>query len=104
MRVSKQTGQIVLLCNLVCGPIEHTIPQLESWAVSEIGASEAFNVYAVNDNWVHHGLDLQVNTCRQMIWFWKLGMFLDYKIAYLYDSECTGVLDCFSPADAMHTK
>jgi hypothetical protein len=31
-------------------------------------------------------------------------MFLDYKIAYSKDSECTELLDCFSPADAMHTE
>jgi hypothetical protein len=29
-------------------------------------------------------------------------MFLDYKIAYSKDSECTELLDVFSPADALH--
>ena len=31
-------------------------------------------------------------------------MFLDYKIAYSKDSECTESLDDFSPADALHVK
>jgi hypothetical protein len=31
-------------------------------------------------------------------------MFLDYKIAHSKDSECTELLDVFSPADAMHVK
>jgi hypothetical protein len=31
-------------------------------------------------------------------------MFLDYKIAYSKDSECTESLDVFSPADALHFK
>ncbi len=31
-------------------------------------------------------------------------MFLDYKIAYLKDSECTESLDVFTPADALHVK
>jgi hypothetical protein len=31
-------------------------------------------------------------------------MFLDYKIAYLKDSDCTESLDIFSPADALHIK
>jgi hypothetical protein len=33
-------------------------------------------------------------------------MFLDYKIAYSKNSECNALLqvDCFSAADAMHTK
>jgi hypothetical protein len=42
-----------------------------------------------------------------MIWLLKVGLFLDYKIAYSNDSESTKVtklLECFSPADAVHTK
>jgi hypothetical protein len=31
-------------------------------------------------------------------------MFLDYKIAYSKDSECTESLDDFPPADALHGK
>jgi hypothetical protein len=31
-------------------------------------------------------------------------VFLDYKIAYSKDSECTESLDDFSPADASHVK
>jgi hypothetical protein len=31
-------------------------------------------------------------------------MFLDYKIAYSKDSECTESLDVFPPADALHVK
>jgi hypothetical protein len=31
-------------------------------------------------------------------------MFPDYKIAHSKDSECTKLLDVFSPADAMHVK
>ncbi len=31
-------------------------------------------------------------------------MFLDYKIAHSKDSECSELLDVFSPADAMHVK
>jgi hypothetical protein len=42
IRTHKQTGQIVPLRNVVRGPIEPTVPQLESWAVSDNGASEAF--------------------------------------------------------------
>ncbi len=45
IRTDKQTGQIVPLRNIVCGPIEPTVPQLELWAVSDNGASEAFNMY-----------------------------------------------------------
>ncbi len=33
IRVNKQTRQIVQLRNIVCGPIEPTVPQLELWAV-----------------------------------------------------------------------
>jgi hypothetical protein len=35
VRTNKQTGQIVPLRNIVCGPIEPTVPQLESWDVSD---------------------------------------------------------------------
>ncbi len=41
---NKQTSQIVPLRNIICGPIEPTVPQLESSAVSDNGASEAFNM------------------------------------------------------------
>jgi hypothetical protein len=104
IRTNKQTGQIVLLRNIVRGPIEPTVKQLESWAVSDNGASEAFNMYEANDIWTQHGLDPRVNTCRRMIWLRRVGMFLDYKIAYSKDSECTESLDVFSPADALHVK
>ncbi len=49
IRINKQTGQIVPLRNRVPGPIEPTVPQLESWAVSDNGVSEAFNMYEAND-------------------------------------------------------
>jgi hypothetical protein len=39
-----------------------------------------------------------------MIWLRRVGMFLDYKIAYSKDSECAESLDDFSPADALHVK
>ena len=39
-----------------------------------------------------------------MIWLRRVGMFLDYKIAHSKDSECTELLDVFSPADALHVK
>jgi hypothetical protein len=84
--------------------VQPTVPQLESWAVSDNGASEAFNMYEANDIWMQHGLDLCVNTCRRMIWLRRVEMFLDYKIAYSKDSECTESLDVFSPADALHVK
>jgi hypothetical protein len=79
IRTNKQSGQIVHLCNVVCGPIEPTVPQLESWAVSDNGASEALNMYEANDIWTPHGLDPRVNTCRRMIWLRRLGvgMFID---------------------------
>jgi hypothetical protein len=66
IRINKQTvtGQIVPLRNIVRGPIEPTVPQLESWAVADNGASDAFNMYEANDIWVQHGLDQQVNTCQ----------------------------------------
>jgi len=49
IRTNKQTGQIVPLRNIVRGPIKPTVPQLESWAVSDNGASEAFNMYEAKD-------------------------------------------------------
>ena len=78
IRTNKQTSQIVLLCNIVRGPIEPTVTQLESWAVSDNGAksgiifrkkryrraSEAFNMYEANDIWMQHGSDPRVKTCR----------------------------------------
>ncbi len=39
IRTNEQTGQIVPLLNIVRGPIEPTVPQLESWAVSDNGFS-----------------------------------------------------------------
>jgi hypothetical protein len=39
-----------------------------------------------------------------MIWLRRVGIFLDYKIAYSKNSECTELLGWFSPADAMHTR
>ncbi len=104
IRSKKQASQIVPLHNIGRGPIEPTVPQLESFAVSDNGASEAFNMYKANDIWMQHGIDPQVNTCRRMIWFRRVGMFLDYKIAYSKDSECTESLDVSSPADALHVK
>ena len=47
IRTNKQTSQIVPLRNIVRGPIEPTVTQLESWAVSDNGASEAFNMYDI---------------------------------------------------------
>ncbi len=63
IRTYKQTGQIVPLRNMVCGPIELTSSLLESWAVSDNGASEAFNMYEANGIWIQHGKDPRVNTC-----------------------------------------
>ena len=103
IRTKTQTGHIVPLHNIVCGPIEPTVPQLESWAVSDNGASEAFNMYEANDIWT--ALDRPASEyCRRMIWLRRVGMFLDYKIAHSKDSECTQSLDVFSPADALHVK
>ncbi len=96
VRTNKQTGQIVLLRNIVRGPIEPTVTQLESWAVSDNGASEAFNMYEANDIWMQHESDPLVNTCRQLIWLRRVGMFLDYKITHSKDSECTELLDVFA--------
>ncbi len=104
IRTNKQTGQIVPLRNIVRGPIEPTVTQFESWAVSDNGASEALNMYEANDIWMQHGSDPQVNTCRRMILLRRVGMFLDYKIAHSKDSECTELLEIFSLADAMHIK
>jgi hypothetical protein len=104
IRTNKQTGQIVPLRNIASGRIEPTVTQLESWAVSDNGASEAFNMYGANDIWMQHGLDPRDNTCRRMIWLRRVGMFLGYNIAYSKDSECTESLDVFSPADALHVK
>ncbi len=104
IRINKQTGQIVPLCNIVHEPIEPTIPQLESWAVADNGASDV--LYEANDIWVLHGLDPRVSTCRQMTWLCRVGIFLDYKIAYSKDSECIEWpwLGWFSPAGAIHTR
>jgi hypothetical protein len=55
IRTNKQTGQIVPLRNIVRGPIEPTVPQLESWAVSDNGASEAFNMYVANEILMQQG-------------------------------------------------
>jgi hypothetical protein len=63
IRTNKQTGQIVPLRSIVRGPIEPTVPQLVSWAVSDNKASEAFNMCEANDIWMQHGLDPRVNTC-----------------------------------------
>ncbi len=57
IRTNKQTGlsgQIVPLRNIMCGPIEPTVPQLESCAVSDNGASETFNMYEAR---IQHGID-----------------------------------------------
>ncbi len=91
------------LRNTVRGPIEPIMPQLESWAVADNVASDAFNMNEANDIWVQYGLDPRVNTRRRMIWLCRVGIFLDYKIAYTKDSECTALLGWFSRADAMHT-
>ena len=39
-----------------------------------------------------------------MIWLRRVGMFLDYKFAYSTDSNCTELLDVFSPAHALHIR
>ncbi len=54
IRTNKQTGQIVHLRNIVCGPTEPTVPQLESWAN---GASGAFNMHEANGIWIQHEID-----------------------------------------------
>ncbi len=88
IRVNKQTGQIL---HIVLRPIEPTIPQLESWDVPDNGTSEAFNMYEANDIWVQHGLDQRVNTCIRMFCLQKVGLFLEYIIAYSRDSECSSM-------------
>ncbi len=45
IRVNEQTAQIVPLRNVMREP---TVPQLESWAVTDNGASDAFNLYEAN--------------------------------------------------------
>ena len=55
--INKQTGQIVPLHNIVCGPIEPTRPQLGSWAVADNGALDAFNMYEASLIWAQHGQD-----------------------------------------------
>ena len=95
IRTHKQIGMIVPLRNIVRGPIEPTVTQLESWAVSDGGASSAINFYEANDIWMQHGSDPRVKTCRRMIWLRRVGMFLDYKIAHAMDHECTILLDVF---------
>ncbi len=99
-----QTGQSAPLRNIVCASIEPTVPQLESWVVSDNGASDAINLYAANDIWVQHWLDPRVNTCLRMIWLRRVGMFLGYKVACSKDYECTELLECSSNANAMRTK
>ena len=61
-------------------------------------------MYEVNDIWTQRGIDPRVNTCQRVIWFRRVGMFVDYKIAYSKDSQRTESLDVFSPADALHVK
>jgi hypothetical protein len=61
-------------------------------------------MHEANDIWLQHGIDPRVNTCRRMIWLRRVRMFLDYKIAYSKDSECTESLSVFSPAEALHVK
>ncbi len=63
-RVNKKTDPTVPLRNVVRGPIESTVPQLEQWAVADNGASDSFNMYEANDIWAQHGQDPRVNTCR----------------------------------------
>jgi hypothetical protein len=104
IRTHKQTGKIVHLRNIVRGPIEPTVTQLESWAVSDGGASNAINLYEANDIWMQHGSDPRLKTCRRMIWLRRVGMFLDYKIAHAKDAQYTVLLGVFSPTDALHVK
>ncbi len=86
------------------GPIEPTVPQLELWAVSDNGASEAFNMYEANNNWKQHGSDSRVNICRRMIWLCRVRIFFDYKIAYSRILNAMNRSMSFSPADALHVK
>jgi hypothetical protein len=85
----------VPLSNIGRGPIEPTVPQLELWAMADNGASDACNMYEANDTWVQHWLNLRVNTCLRMIWLRRVGILLNYKIAYSKDSECTELLGWF---------
>jgi hypothetical protein len=57
IRATQQTGQIVPLRNIVCGPIEPTQPQFEFRAVSDNNTSEAFNLYEANRGilWITFG-------------------------------------------------
>jgi hypothetical protein len=58
IRINEQTGQIVPLLNIVCGPIEPTVLQLESWVVVDSGASDSFSMYEANEFWYQqHTLD-----------------------------------------------
>ncbi len=86
------------------GPIEPTIPQLESWAVSDNGASKSFNMYEAKGIGIQHWQDPRVSTCRRMILLCRVRKFRDYTSAYSKDSECIELLDCFSPAVAVHTR
>jgi hypothetical protein len=104
IRTHKQTGMIVPLRNIVRGPIEPTVTQLETWAVSDGGASKTVCLYEANDIWMQHGSDPRVKTCRRMIWLRRVGMFLDYKIALEMAPECNIRLGVFSPTDAMHVR
>ncbi len=100
IRINKQTEQIVPLHNIA------TVPHLESWAVSDNGASEALNMYEANDIWIQHGKDQRVHwhTCRRMIWQRRVRFFLDYKFANSTDSDCIELLHVFhlQSADALH--
>jgi hypothetical protein len=104
IRTHKQTGKIVPLRDIVRGPIEPTVTQLETWAVSDGGASNTVCLYQAKDIWMQHGLDPPVMTCRRMIWLRRVGIFIDYKVAYEMHHECNRLLDVFSPADAMHIR
>ncbi len=75
IRVNKQIGQVLRLRNVVRGPIEPIVPQLESWAVSDNGA---YNLYVANDIWIQHGKYQRVNTCRRTIRPRRVGVFLYY--------------------------
>ncbi len=102
--VDKLTGLTVPVHNKVLEPIiEHTVPQLVLWAISDNGASKAFIIYDAHDIWIQHGQDPQVNICGRVIWLERVGV-LDYKFADSKDYKCTELLDCFLPADAMHSK
>jgi hypothetical protein len=72
--------------------------------VEDNGASNAFNMYEAHEIWVQHELDPGVNTYQRMIWLRRVGIFLNYKIAYSKDSVCSELLGWFLPADAMHIR